>query len=227
MTRSKRIQITGAAENKSRVSNVTHATELQLMVAALDTPDNDRPDRELATTGQHVDNCPQCTAEVNDLQKALAEIRALATCKEKVSSQRLARQRARILRRIGALIGPPARVLQFPGIARPTFSHYSTATRWSCAAAAAGLVVGVIIGQLVTSRPDNDWEQSATSAEATISTSPPPTAPRLLLTESTGPLGDEELMAQLEQAVTTPRVPTLVALDELTPRLRDVIVDVR
>lgn len=224
---SKRTRITVAAENKSRVSNATHATENQLIAAALNTPDNDRPDGKLATTGQHVDNCPQCTAEVNDLQRALAEMRAMATCKEEVSSPRLTRQRTRILCRIGALIGTPARVLQFPGIARPTFPHYSTASRRSCAAAAAGLVVGIIIGQLVNSRPNNDWEQPTISAEATISTPPPPTSRRFLSTKSTGPLGDEELMAQLEQAVTAPRVPTLVALDELTPRLRDVLVDVR
>jgi len=34
-------------------------------------------------------------------------------------------------------------------------------------------------------------------------------------------------MQQLERAVTATRFPALVVLDELTPRLRDVVVDVQ
>ena len=34
-------------------------------------------------------------------------------------------------------------------------------------------------------------------------------------------------MQELELALTSPRIPALVALDELTPRLQEIAVDVR
>ena len=47
------------------------------------------------------------------------------------------------------------------------------------------------------------------------------------LAESASQIEEAQTMEQLERAVTTTRVPTLVALDELPPRLRDVVVDVQ
>ena len=47
------------------------------------------------------------------------------------------------------------------------------------------------------------------------------------LAESASQIEEAQTMEQLERAVTTTRVPTLVALDELPPRLRDVVVDLQ
>ena len=39
--------------------------------------------------------------------------------------------------------------------------------------------------------------------------------------------GDDRFMEELETALSEPDIPPLVALDELTPRLREVVVNVR
>ncbi len=234
MTNSIRDRIAAALANGFGRSRTTHATEAELMALALnpdplDPLENDRGDRRIATR-EHADDCPRCATELDDFRTTLDALRAEAACEEAISPARLARQRARILRRIRALIGPPARILRFPAIAKPPFSSPSTATRWLGAAAAAGLVVGIAIGQFVDNRSPDVPAQAAALADTATSPSATQTSARLLPVDpvgTRGPLDDEQLMAKLEEAVTTPRVATLVALDELTPRLRDVAVDVR
>ena len=47
------------------------------------------------------------------------------------------------------------------------------------------------------------------------------------LAESASQIEETQTMERLEREVTATPVPTLVALDELTPRLQDVVVDVQ
>src|SRR5213075_3472379 len=65
--------------------------------------------------------------------------------------ERLAAQHAQIFRRLEAA-ERPARVIAFPKFAQPLTSRTSHASRWIAAAAAAGLIVGVGVGQLMDLR---------------------------------------------------------------------------
>jgi negative regulator of sigma E activity len=138
-----------------------------------------------------------------------------AEADEAFPAERLAVQQAQIARRLETL-ERPARVIAFPKAARAVISGHSHVRRWVTVAAAAGLIAGIGLGQVVPLRQAFQKQQAAgQSLNLTI----PQT---VKIAEQYKPVqtseDDDEL---LTDAFARPRVSTLSALDEMTPRSRD------
>lgn len=193
----------------------SHAPDHLLLAVIRGSADGPVANREATET--HVSACPSCAdrlAELTVFLEAITEQSADAF-DDAISTARLATERDRIMRRVERATGRgrAARILRFPVLARPALAAVGRAHRWIGAAAATGVLTGVVIGQFVhlhsdppalTTRADGP---TYTPADATTS--------------------DEQFMEELELAITSPRVSTLVALDEMTPLMREVSVNVR
>ena len=144
------------------------------------------------------------------------ELRAEAD--EAFPENRLAVQQAQIARRLETL-ERPARVIAFPKAARAVISGHSHVRRWVTVAAAASLITGFGLGQIVPLR-------NLTPTRSARIVQQPLTAPQAteraneITTESAAANEDELLLDAFAQR---PRVTTLSALDELTPHARDVV----
>lgn len=98
---------------------------------------------------KHLQACAECRARYASFSTWLEALRvdALAEAAESFSAERLATQQAHITRRLEAL-EHPARVIAFP-FSRQTSLQPSPGRRWVAVAAAAGLVVGLGLGQML------------------------------------------------------------------------------
>lgn len=165
----------------------------------------------------HLGTCTACRARFAELCAWLENMRvdAVTEADEHFSAERLVAQQAQIFRRLEAA-ERPARVIAFPRFAQPLTSRSSGASRWIAAAAAAGLIVGVGVGQLM------DLRHSLTVSDA------PTTEARVA--ESALPVGrdphvqtvsiarDENFLLELDASLSRPTVPELRAIDAFTPR---------
>jgi hypothetical protein len=182
-------------------------------------------DAEIArlwTSGEahpHFETCADCRDRAARFETWLNgigdELRAEAD--EAFPTERLAVQHAQIARRL-ELLERPARVIAFPKAARAVISGHSNVRRWVTVAAAASLIAGFGLGQVMPLRTAVQQQAAAvikpqshlTTAEATerakVLTSPEPTSTL-----------DEELLSDAFRS----RVTSLNALDEMTPHARD------
>ena len=143
---------------------------------------------------------------------------------------RLATQRERIMRRLRRSVQParPGRVLSFPALARPAFAGIHRARHWLAAAAVAGLVVGIGAGQFLHIHP----EPAVTMEEASLAGVETAPAIRVQQQPSTPSFTDpavgseDAFLDELEMMLSSPQVPVLSPLDEITPRIREVAVNV-
>lgn len=155
----------------------------------------------------HLDRCDICASRAVDLGRWLDDTRELGleSADAAFTPEQLTAQRAQILRKLEQL-DEPARVISFPRhtsrIDEPA-SGRRVAASWVAVAAAAGLVVGVIGGQ-VTAR----LSSPPPAAEALVAEAPVPDTPDRHV-DTSFPRGDDD--------ATTIR--SLQALDEITPRL--------
>ena len=83
-----------------------------------------------------------------------------AEADEAFPADRLAVQQAQIARRLETL-ERPARVIAFPKAARAVISGHSHVRRWVTVAAAAGLIAGIGLGQVVPLRQAFQQQQAA------------------------------------------------------------------
>jgi hypothetical protein len=168
----------------------------------------------------HLDSCVTCRARFADYSTWLENIRvdAVTEADESFSAERLAAQQAQIFRRLEAA-ERPARVIAFPKFAQPLSSRTSNASRWIAAAAAAGLIVGVGVGQLM------DLRHSLTgpnpSAVQARMANAPASAGRDPRVQTVGAIRDEAFLSELDASLSRPAVPELRALDAFTPRAGD------
>jgi hypothetical protein len=183
---------------------------------------DDQQFARLWTTGgghPHLEGCATCRARYEEFERWILgigdELRAEAD--DAFSAERLTVQQAQIARRLEAL-ERPARVIAFPKAARAVISGHSHVRRWVTVAAAAGLIAGVGLGQVVPLRVG--------PRPVSVAVAPPPlTKPQAEarakeITEDPASHQDDEL---LSDALARPRVSTLSALDEMTPHARDVV----
>jgi hypothetical protein len=176
---------------------------------------------------KHLEVCPDCANRLAGLRAFLDGLRneAEAACDEAISPAHLAARRMRIRRRVKRAAGCDGpRVLRFPGAARPRPVASSRSRWWLGAAAAAGLVIGLTVGRFdarldVSGADTPPGDAAAGVATAGVAEERP--------ADPGSHAGDEQFMQELELALTSPRIPALVALDELTPRLQEIAVDVR
>jgi hypothetical protein len=175
--------------------------------ALLDTVMGGEPHAHLAV-------CQTCSRKAEELRGWLDETRtsALAAADSVFPPEKLALQQAQIMRRIEQ-VDEPARVIAFPSQAVPAGRQESgrrIAPGWLGVAAAAGLVVGVISGQM----------------SARVSVAQPPNAaapvvePAAPLAPSVVPGAVDPVNASILNLDLDRHVPaSLRAMDEITPTM--------
>jgi hypothetical protein len=166
----------------------------------------------------HLAVCTACRTRFASFSEWLDDVRvdAAAEADEVFPADRLSAQYAQILRRIEA--GErPARVIAFPKFSTPLTSRTSHASRWIAAAAAAGLIVGVGVGQMMDLR--HLGQHGAARIEARLSTPGSPAVLPPAAAAITSTSGDEAFLSDLDASLSRPSVPELAAIDDFTPRV--------
>jgi len=183
---------------------------------------DDQQFARLWTTGgghPHLEGCATCRSRYEEFERWILgigdELRAEAD--DAFPIEKLTVQQAQIARRLETL-ERPARVIAFPKAARAVISGNSHVRRWVTVAAAAGLIAGVGLGQVV---PLRIGPRPVTVVVAPPQLTKPQTEARAKeITEDPASHQDDDL---LSDALARPRVSTLSALDEMTPHARDVV----
>jgi len=167
----------------------------------------------------HVADCDVCAAALDRLTSESDSLReaAVAEADAIFDDGRLEVQRLRILDRV-AHVGQVARVLHFPARTRDAAMPVPNGSRrWVSVAAAAGLIIGLLAGQLVHLVP---WDPRPNrDPSASIQSSRP--SPVILPANGGRALTDDELLDEIEAAVQLRRASSLRALDAITPTASD------
>ena len=175
----------------------------------------------------HLIECADCRARYEELCAWLdvARNEAFAEADAAFPAERLAAQQAQILRRLEAA-ERPARVIAFPKFAQPLSQRSPLASRWITVAAAAGLVIGVALGQWMDLRHRFGTQPQRTS-ESVAATAPAP-RPSDMVIQTAGSLSDDALLLELDATLLMhPSVGPLRAIDTITPRSRDFMEQAR
>ena len=178
--------------------------------------DNTAPDQHA-----HLQACAECRLRFASFSNWMEEVRvdAVSEADEAMSGDRLAAQQAQISRRLEAL-ERPARVIAFPkyqaGAMRP-----APVRQWVAAAAAAGLLVGVGLGQILDLRHPAGGP-STFPADRVADRTPRPAAADPDVVPAMSLISDEATLADLEDAA-IPRYEALRAYDTFTPRAADFV----
>jgi hypothetical protein len=164
---------------------------------------------------QHLDRCDICAERATSLARWMNDVQTDATemADDVFSPERLQAQQQQVMRRLEQL-DQPARVIAFPAASRSESNGASgrrVAVSWVGVAAAAGLVIGVISGQ-VSARLTHAPAAPAAATVTTITA----VAPETNMAEATpGPVDS----SVLDNPYETLDVPSLVALNDMTPRV--------
>lgn len=148
--------------------------------------------------------------DVSEHENALEAYRA-AACAEAdahFDDRALEAQRHKILARL-ANLGHPAKVIRFPKARAVEQPVSSINRRWLSVAAAAGLIIGLVGGQLVHLVPQN-------RRLSPMATSIAPSAPSTPFVPVSVPV-DDGLLGEVELAMEIRSAAELRALDEFTP----------
>jgi len=168
-----------------------------------------------AVADDHLAACEVCRVRATELAQMLDDVSAVgnAQADSEFSDGRLARQQARIFQRIEQ-DGRPGRLIAFPAgqPQQPAVVRSRPASRWVAAAAVAGLVVGLLTGQLLP------VGQSAASATRMVSNE---ADSGMALRAVSTSLSDDEFLGEVEAAGSL-GPPALRPLDALTPRAWEV-----
>ncbi len=164
------------------------------------------------TTGihpAHLDRCDQCAARALEMSRWLEDVQA--TGREDADSvfteDALASQRGQVMARL-AQLDRPSKVISFPAASPAILQPYAArrvSPGWLAAAAAAGLMFGVVSIELSHLLPFG-----GTPAPTQVVTAP-----------AASPYDDSDL---LNNTYAHPSVGGLDALDDMTPRVVDVVL---
>jgi hypothetical protein len=152
-------------------------------------------------------------SESSRLQDALEAYRAAAhaDADSHFDERALESQRLRILARLEQ-VGQRARVLPFPGAMSAVRTASGTSRRWISAAAAAGLLIGLVTGQLLHVMPGDNWGQ-----RDPVRLAPPAARMTLVPVVASTSLDPEDaLLDAIDAAVTRQGAPDLRAFDDIT-----------
>jgi hypothetical protein len=162
-------------------------------------------------TAEHLADCESCAARYAELVLFMDDVRAEgdAEADAAFTPERLRLQQQQIARRMEA-VGRPARVLSFPGRVVQGTIRASTlrSPRWTAAAAAAGLFLGIALG--ATYEWDSHPSPSAPAISARAAVPNPDIA------------ADADFMSELELALDRPHTRELAAFDAFTPHFREI-----
>ena len=187
-----------------KTSHLTDERLIELCVGG--TPAGDR----------HLAHCPGCRERCAELTMLLGEVTdvAAAEADAQFPAERLARQQARIIQRIEQ-DGRPGRLISFPAGQPhvPLLVRSRPASRWVAAAAVAGLVVGLVTGQLLP------VGQTASPAPRMVANE---SGAGIALRAVSTSLSDDEFLGQVEAAGSAGPA-ALRPLDDMTPRAWEVV----
>ena len=179
---------------------------------------------------EHLTDCAECRARYGDLRRFMDALRTEADSEldEIFPAERQRAQQQQIARRVEHL-RHHARVISFPGrqpgqsapIATSRVAHH-----WLGVAAAAGLVIGVGLGTAYYSQAPGREQQTVASQSIAAVEAPAPVAGPELVPDLVSSI-NEQFLSELELALERPHTSELVALDELTPHVREVRVKLR
>lgn len=178
----------------------------------------------------HLESCAACRRRYADLV-ALVDAQREAAIDEAdavFTPERLAAQKAHVLRRLGNL-AQPVRVLPFPSSRRHRPIVGRAGRRWVAMAAAAGLLIGLATGLLVNVHPLGPGRTATFGRGSTgqpVARATDVAATRLRAAQERGQ-SDEVFLGELEAALGAPHVEELQAIDALTPRVREATVSIR
>ena len=191
---------------------------------------------ERATLGQpvsgappekHLQSCADCRERYAAFATWLETVRsdARAEADEAFGGERFATQQAQIARRLEAL-EHPARVIAFPRFARPISAQHDPRRRWVAAAAAAGLVIGVGLGQVLEFRtlPPMRVPEVAQTQPQVVARGTLPSSDQVAANVQTPPQASDELFLYDQEIIPAQvRVPeSLQYLNAITPGPRDI-----
>ena len=173
---------------------------------------------------EHLADCDGCGGRYAELAGLLDQLRADGEAETDAifTPERLRAQQQQIARRMEAL-ARPARVISFPGrvVERTIRASTSRSPRWTAAAAAAGLFLGIALGA------SYEWESRGriiapglTARSGSVSR-----GVRLAPVASRGAAdgaADEAFMEELDWALDRPHTRELAAFDAFTPHVREV-----
>jgi hypothetical protein len=185
---------------------------------------DDRAFARLWTSGgrhPHLESCATCQARYAEFDRWVLGIgEELRTEADRAMSspERLAAQQAQIARRLEGL-ERPARVIAFPKAARAVISGNSHVRRWVTAAAAAGLIAGIGLGQILDLRHSFDPRRTAPETVTHVGNV---AGGRTEIRKIAVSARDDEFLSDAE-AFARPRVAALVPLEDLTPHARDLM----
>lgn len=147
-------------------------------------------------------------------QKAALDAYRAAACAEAdalFDERALETQRHKILARL-AFLGHSAKVIRFPVAPHGDVPAHTVNRRWISVAAAAGLIIGLLGGQLVHLVPQPARRLAPMTTTIAPSAARPDFAPALVTYPQ-----DDGLLDEVDFAVQVRSVSELRALDELTP----------
>ncbi len=182
---------------------------------------------------EHLTDCEACRTEYRDLTAFMDDMWTTADheSSDVFTPDALRLQQVEIARRL-ELVGHAARVLSFPHVESagtspslgqaPGRTIARSAAAWSAGTAAAGLLVGIGAGVLYGTRVHDP--AAATAVMQAVERH----APVQGRVDAPQPLDDDAVfMSVLEAALDRPRTQALLALDALTPHVREVSYRIR
>jgi len=157
----------------------------------------------------HLERCDYCATRALDMSRWLEDVQDLgqADAEAVFTDDRLEAQRGQVMDRI-ARLDRPSRIISFPAAAaaaRQPFAERRVSPGWLGAAAAAGLMIGIVSMELSHMVSFNES-----------------TAPTVATTPVLSPLFDDDGL--LDGTFDRPSLGALMALDEMTPRVGDMIL---
>ena len=175
-------------------------------------------------THPHLDACADCRARYEAFVRWIEGVgdTMREEADEAFPQERLVYQQAQIARRLETA-DRPARVIAFPKAARAVISGNSNVRRWVTVAAAASLIAGFGLGQVVPPlrsalrhQPAPVMSHQVTGTELKKRVD--------VISPAANSINEDEL---LSDAIERPRVTTLSALDDMTPHARDITLNRR
>lgn len=170
-------------------------------------------------TADHLADCEGCAARYAELAQFMDRLRTEGDAETDAifTPDRLRAQQQQIARRMDAL-DRPARVISFPGrvVQRTIRASTSRSPRWTAAAAAAGLFLGIALGA------SYEWEWRARTTAPALTARSGRLAPVAARGPAADVAADAAFLSELELALEHPRTRELAAFDAFTPHVREV-----
>lgn len=171
----------------------------------------------------HLDGCAQCRARFEAFDQWVLGIGddMRAEADDAFPMDRLAAQQAQIARRLEAM-AQPARVLTFPKAARAVISGHSHVRRWVTVAAAAGLIAGVGLGQVLDTYRSLDRSTRAAKSGAHLTAAASGARANASVIPAPRPR-EEDLLSDADTFLRARVSSALLPLDDMTPHARDLM----